>query len=89
MKYNSSETMRFLGKQYYDLMLTQEQYNQLQDIKKARLEDNEFNLEMMLADAYILGFINGKRSERRKRKQVVCCEMVRIRCKTVVIVTST
>jgi len=71
MKYNSSETMRFLGKQYYNLMLTQEQYNQLQDIKKAGLEDNEFNLEMMLADAYILGFINGKRSERRKRKQVL------------------
>ena len=58
MKYNSSETMRFLGKQYYNLMLTQEQYNQLQDIKKAGLEDNEFNLEMMLADAYILGFIH-------------------------------
>ena len=71
MKYNSSETMRFLGKQYYNLMLTQEQYNQLQDIKKAGLEDNELNLEMMLADAYILGFINGKRSERRKRKQVL------------------
>ena len=71
MKYNSSETMRFLGKQYYNLMLTQEQYNQLQDIKKAGLEDNEFNLELMLADAYILGFINGKRSERRKRKQVL------------------
>ena len=63
--------MRFLGKQYYNLMLTQEQYNQLKDIKKAGLEDNEFDLEMMLADAYILGFINGKRSERRKRKQVL------------------
>lgn len=71
MKYNSNETMRFLGKQYYNLMLTQEQYNQLQDIKKAGLEDNEFDLEMMLVDAYILGFINGKRSERRKRKQVL------------------
>lgn len=71
MKYNSSETMRFLGNQYYNLMLTQEQYKQLQDIKKAGLEDDEFNLEMMLADAYILGFINGKRSERRKRKQVL------------------
>ena len=68
MKYNSSETMRFLGKQYYNLMLTQEQYNQLQDIKKAGLEDNEFNLEMMLADAYILGFINGKRCERKRKK---------------------
>lgn len=60
--------MRFLGKQYYNLMLTQEQYNQLQDIKKAGLEDNEFNLEMMLADAYILGFINGKRCERKRKK---------------------
>lgn len=56
--------MIFLGKQYYNLMLTQEQYNQLIDIKNAGLSDNEFNLEMMLADAYILGFINGKRAER-------------------------
>ena len=71
MKYNSNETMRFLGMQYYNLMLTQEQYNQLQEIKNASLKDNEFNLDMMLADAYILGFINGKRSERAKRKQVL------------------
>lgn len=72
MKYNSNETMCFLGKQYYNLMLTQEQYKHLQDIKKAGLEDNEFNLDMMLADAYILGYINGKRGERRKkRKQVL------------------
>ena len=56
--------MIFLGKQYYNLMLIQEQYNQLIDIKNAGLSDNEFNLEMMLADAYILGFINGKRAER-------------------------
>lgn len=63
--------MRFLGNQYYNSMLKKEDYNQLQDIKRAGLEDREFNLDMMLADAYILGFINGKRSERRKRKRVL------------------
>lgn len=67
MKYNQNETMIFLGKQYYNLMLTQEQYNQLIDIKNDGLSDNEFNLEMMLADAYILGFINGKRAERGRK----------------------
>lgn len=67
MKYNSSETMRFLGKQYYNLMLTKEQFEQLQDIKKASLQDNRFDIDMMLADAYILGYINGKRCERKKK----------------------
>ena len=49
-------------------MLTQETFNQLKDIVKAYIEDKEPLLnENALMDAFVLGFINGKRAERGRR----------------------
>lgn len=67
-RYEANETMRFLGHQYLSRMMGQNEFLQLKDI----LEAHGLHLTRYYeaaADAYILGFVNGQRSERaRKRK---------------------
>lgn len=69
MKYEANETMKFLGKQYPDKMINNEQYNQLKDIKAAYMDNHNFDITGMIIDAYILGYIMGKRNERDRRKK--------------------
>lgn len=70
MVYRANATMEFLSKQDIDRVMNQEQYEQLQEVKDAFLKelDLKCNLNLMLTEAYTLGFIMGKRDERARKR---------------------
>ena len=65
MKYQSSETMRMIGNQYFSKIIMEEQINAIKDIIKAY--PNGLTTDTAI-DVFLLGFIYGKREERKKNK---------------------
>jgi len=63
--YDQNETMKMLGYQYLDKMLSDDAYHAMQDIAKARPKEASKD---MAYDCFLLGYIYGKRAERSRRK---------------------
>ena len=73
MLYEQGKTMQLLGKQYYNTMCDSQIYKELLEVAAAHIKEYKVILEeqtlvQALLDAYILGFIYGKRAERAKKK---------------------
>lgn len=66
--YDENDTMKLIGKQMsYDLLKAN--YSYLKDILCANIRHNRDDLAMRtMEDAFILGYIEGKRAERARKK---------------------
>lgn len=63
--YDKNATMKLLGYQYFNKILSNDSYHAMQDLIKAR--PGESNKDMAY-DCFTLGYIYGKRAERRKKR---------------------
>lgn len=63
--YNANETMKLIGKQSADKILTKEALKGISEIVKA---NKEYNANHYLIDAYILGFIEGEKRKKTCQK---------------------
>lgn len=64
--YDVNPTMKMLGKNIYLRALDQQTFSELDDILEARPYSCTRDTAM---DIFMLGFIHGKRAERKKRKR--------------------
>lgn len=64
--YDVNPTMKMLGKNIYLRALDQQTFSELDDILEARPYSCTRDTAM---DIFMLGFIYGKRAERKKRKR--------------------
>lgn len=64
--YNVNPTMEMLGKNTYVGALNEQTFSELDDILEARPYTCTRDTAM---DIFLLGFIHGKRSERKKKKE--------------------
>lgn len=79
MRYDENETMKLLGKQYActDLCSDGVAYEAMNELLEAYGKTGELVKEGFLEffsltlDVYTLGYINGKRAERAKRKKTI------------------
>lgn len=67
--YEGSETMKLLGQQYYDKIVTPELFKEIEGIIKANLESDRPDLKMLKYDIFVFGYLMGIRAERERRKQ--------------------
>ena len=69
MRFNANETMKLIGRQKIGLLLKEEVHQGLKDVVAANKPDYMMESDIDLAqDAFLLGYMMGKRSERRKHK---------------------
>ena len=66
--YTLNATMQMLGHQYYLNVLTQETFSAIDDILTARPYTSTRETSM---DVFMLGYIYGKRAERKRRRKGV------------------
>lgn len=64
--YRANTTMKLLEKQDFFSILTKEAENQMDEVMEARKYTSTF---MTAVDMFMLGYINGKRAERARRKR--------------------
>lgn len=67
--YEANETMKLLGQQYYDKVVTPEFFKEIEGIVKANLESDRPDLNMLKYDIFVFGYLMGIRAERERRKQ--------------------
>jgi len=65
---NGSKTLFILGEQIPTKYITQEVFQQIQEIKEFNLKERP-EIDWMLFDVYMLGHINGVHDERKRRKR--------------------
>lgn len=66
--YQENETMRFLGRLGLKSVMSQMQLDQVNDIIRAHEMRGKKDNLFMVTDAYTLGYIEGVRHERARRK---------------------
>lgn len=67
--YEHNKTMRLLGKQYYNRIVTDEDLKAINDIVEANVKAKRFDRICLFADIFVYGFIMGKRAERSRKKR--------------------
>lgn len=71
MLYDANETMKLLGKQFYYQILNDERKDAFNDMMNAHRTEGRIHYFDLAMDAFMLGYIYGKRVERaRKRRKV-------------------
>lgn len=66
-EYDANDTMRFLGKQFtLEIIQETNAWKDIQSIITARAGEKTL---MSMLDCFMIGYIHGKRAERRRRKQ--------------------
>lgn len=67
--YDKNKTMRLLGYQYYDDIVTEEDRRAIAEIIEANLTSPRPDISFMKYDIFVLGYIQGKRAARRSKKR--------------------
>ena len=68
--YDTNETMKMLGCQYYLNIFKNEKRDAFNDMMNAYRAKGNIHYVDIAMDAFMLGYIYGKREERKKRKNV-------------------
>lgn len=66
--YETNETMRLIGKQFYSEAVTEKGYRQIKDILSAHIKCNRLEVIDIMTNVFIAGYIHGIRHERARRK---------------------
>jgi len=67
--YETNDTMKLLGHQYYDKIVTPEYLKEIEGIIKANLEGDRPDIRMVKYDIFVFGYLMGMRAARQQKKQ--------------------
>lgn len=69
MLYDANKTMKLLGQQFYYQIIKDERKDAFNDMMNAHRSEGHIHYFDLAMDAFMLGYIYGKRADRARRKQ--------------------
>lgn len=70
-KYDYNDTMKLIGKQYFNTILDNDIYNEIMSIVEANLTSDHPEMKMMYVDIFVYGYLIGKHDARTKKARKI------------------